>query len=212
MKHLLKKVSRLRKKIIAEWTPVDPSSQDIVQVVTDAMAAGTQIQIEYEGSGWRLIQPYGWNSSKDGNVLLMCYKDTGEVRSYRLDRVLQVLVDESLLNNQPVSGPLSPDNMYEVTDYKTNPADFEIPTLPNQDEILQISEQEQGMEAPYDKGLDYLTNDYAPIKNNPKLKPVDIIPETSEEETYEPEEKPKEEKPEEEKPIENNNEEEKENK
>lgn len=210
MKRLLKKISRLRKKIIAEWTPVDPSSQDIVQVVTDAMAAGTQIQIEYEGSGWRLIQPYGWNSSKDGNVLLMCYKDTGEVRSYRLDRVLQVLVDESLLNNQPVSGPLSPDNMYEVTDYKTNPADFEIPTLPNQDEILQISEQEQGMEAPYDKGLDYLTNDYAPIENNPKLKPVDITQEPSEE-INNPEEQ-LEEKPKEEKPIENDNGEEKENK
>jgi predicted DNA-binding transcriptional regulator YafY len=210
VKRLLKKISRLRKKIIAEWTPVDPSSQDIVQVVTDAMAAGTQIQIEYEGSGWRLIQPYGWNSSKDGNVLLMCYKDTGEVRSYRLDRVLQVLVDESLLNNQPVSGPLSPDNMYEVTDYKTNPADFEIPTLPNQDEILQISEQEQGMEAPYDKGLDYLTNDYAPIENNPKLKPVDITQEPSEE-INNPEEQ-LEEKPKEEKPIENDNGEEKENK
>lgn len=210
MKRLLKKISRLRKKIIAEWTPVDPSSQDIVQVVTDAMAAGTQIQIEYEGSGWRLIQPYGWNSSKDGNVLLMCYKDTGEVRSYRLDRVLQVLVDESLLNNQPVSGPLSPDNMYEVTDYKTNPADFEIPTLPNQDEILQISEQEQGMEAPYDKGLDYLTNDYAPIENNPKLKPVDITQEPSEE-INNPEEQ-LEEEPKEEKPIENDNGEEKENK
>lgn len=211
MKRLLKKISRLKKKIIAEWTPVDPSSQDIVQVVTDAMAAGTQIQIEYEGSGWRLIQPYGWNSSKDGNILLMCYKDTGEIRSYRLDRVLQVLVDESLLNNQPVSGPLSPDNMYEVTDYKANPSDFEIPALPNQDEVLQISEQEQGMEAPYDKGLDYLTNDYVPIENNPKLHPVDITPEPSEKTTNEPEEE-KPEEPKEEKPIKNDNEEEKENK
>ena len=208
MKRLLKKISRLKKKIIAEWTPVDPSSQDVVQIVTDAMAAGTQIQIEYEGSGWRLIQPYGWNSSKDGNILLMCYKDTGEVRSYRLDRIIQVLVDESLLNNQPVTSPLSPDNMYEVTDYKTNPADFEIPALPNQEEVLQISEQEQGMEAPYDKGLDYLTNDYVPIENSPKLKPViDIVPETSEKPINEPEEKSKEEIA-----PEDDNEEEKENK
>jgi len=208
VKRLLKKISRLKKKIIAEWTPVDPSSQDVVQIVTDAMAAGTQIQIEYEGSGWRLIQPYGWNSSKDGNILLMCYKDTGEVRSYRLDRIIQVLVDESLLNNQPVTSPLSPDNMYEVTDYKTNPADFEIPALPNQEEVLQISEQEQGMEAPYDKGLDYLTNDYVPVENSPKLKPViDIVPETSEKPINEPEEKSKEEIA-----PEDDNEEEKENK
>lgn len=185
MKRLLKKLSRLRKKIItADWTPIDPSSQDVVQIITDAMAAGTQIQIEYEGSGWRLIQPYGWNSSKEGNILLMCYKDTGEVRSYRLDRVLQVLVDSNQLNNEPVmNGPMTPDNMYQIEDYKANPEDFEIPPLPNQDEVLQLSENEPGMEAPYDKGLDYLTTDTVPMDvklQDPKIHEVEIPPEQSE--------------------------------
>lgn len=163
MKRLLKKVSRLKRKLMAEWTPVDPNSEDVVQIITDAMAAGTQIQIEYEGSGWRLIQPYGWNSSQEGNILLMCYKDTGEVRSYRLDRVLQVLVDDTMLANEPTQ-MLSPDNMYQVEDYKANPSDFEIPLLPNQDEVLQLSENEPGMEAPYDKGIQYLTLDTVPVE------------------------------------------------
>lgn len=185
MKRLLKKISRLRRKIIAEWVPVDPNSEDIVQIITDAMAAEAQIQIEYEGSGWRLIQPYGWNSSKEGNILLMCYKDTGEIRSYRLDRVLQVLVDENMLSNEPViNGPITPDNMYDVQDYKANPADYEIPSLPNMDEVLQISEQEQGMEAPYDKGIQYLTTDTVSpevVLDNPKIYPVEKIPQEEEE-------------------------------
>jgi hypothetical protein len=198
LKRLLKKFSRLRRKIVtADWTPIDPSNQDVVQVITDVMAAGTQIQIEYEGSGWRLIQPYGWNSSKEGNILLMCYKDTGEVRSYRLDRVLQVLVNSSQLNNEPViNGPLTPDNMYQVEDYKANPEDFEIPPLPNQDEVLQLSENEPGMKSPYDEGLDYLATDTVPIEvklQDPKIHEVKI-PQEQLEETEETEPKEEEDK------------------
>jgi hypothetical protein len=156
MKRLIK-TSRLRRKIYAEWTPIDPQAGDAVQVVTDAMAAGTQIQIEYQGSGWRLIQPYGWNTSKAGNILLMCYKDTGEVRSYRLDRINQILVDDTLLANQPVDS-VDGNGMYEVRDYKVKPEDYEIPPLPNMDEILEQSENEQGQELPFDEGLKYLTD------------------------------------------------------
>jgi len=156
MKRLIK-TSRLKRKIIAEWTPVDISSPDLVQTITDAMAAATQIQIEYQGSGWRLIQPYGWNTSKAGNILLMCYKDTGEVRSYRLDRINEVLIDDSLIANQP-AGNLNSDELYEVKDYEVNPEDYEIPPLPNMDEILEQSENEVGQKLPFDEGLDYLTN------------------------------------------------------
>src|SRR3712207_8097746 len=51
----------------------------------------SSVQIDYDGSGWRNIKPYGWNTSKQnsngegGNVLLMCYQDSGEVRSYRFE-------------------------------------------------------------------------------------------------------------------------------
>lgn len=50
------------------------------------MMNGEQIQIEYKGD-WRLTSPYGWNSTKGGNTLLMAYTDDGLIRSYRLDRM-----------------------------------------------------------------------------------------------------------------------------
>lgn len=174
MGRLIRKIiSRLKRKILSAWQPIDINGPDVVQIITDAMAAATQIQIEYQGSGWRLILPYGWNTSKDGNILLMCYKDTGEIRSYRLDRVLQVLVDDTLLNQ-----PSSSDNgMLEVTDYNASPEDFEIPLLPNIDEILEESENEVGQKLPYDEGLDYLSGD-TPIEDEiPKEEISEDIPE-----------------------------------
>ena len=162
MKRLLRKISRLRIKT-AEWQSIDINSPDLVQDITDAMAASTQIQIEYEGSGWRLIQPYGWNTSKAGNILLMCYKDTGEIRSYRLDRVIQVLVDDSLLTNEPVD-TIDDNGLFEIQDYgdRANPEDFEIPELPNMDEILETSENELGQKLPFDDALDILTEEEIP--------------------------------------------------
>ena len=177
------KPSRLRKRIIkAEWQSVDTGSSDLVQIITDNMAAGTQIQVEYEGSGWRLIQPYGWNTSKQGNVLLMCYKDTGEIRSYRLDRILQVLVDSNASTNIPVDTITDPGSMYEVKDYNANPDDFQIPELPNMDEILDISEKEQGQELPYDVGIDYLTNKEPIPEEESVVQPIEDEPEKNIEE------------------------------
>jgi predicted DNA-binding transcriptional regulator YafY len=157
MKRLLRKISRLKRMIVADWQPIDINSGNVVQIITDAMAMQQQIQINYLNSGWRLILPYGWNSSKDGNVLLMCYKDTGEVRSYRLDRVLELLVDDSLLQNENTQ-TLDENGLYEVQDYKISPENFEIPPLPNQEEVLEQSESEQGRESPYDEALEVLTN------------------------------------------------------
>ncbi|MFW6008071.1 MAG: hypothetical protein ACOCP8_02290 [archaeon] len=173
MKRLIKKskrkiiTSRLRKKVFAEWTPVDINSPNLMETITDAMSVGTWIQVEYEGSGWRLIQPYGWNTSQAGNILLMCYKDTGEIRSYRLDRVLQVLVDDELLTNEPVMNS-DPTQMFQVREYNDVPEEFEVPPLPNQDEVLEISENEQGQELPFDEGLDYLTEEDNDIEDNNK--------------------------------------------
>lgn len=157
----LRKVATIIKK--AEWVSLDQSQHDAIQVITDNMAMGTQIQIDYEGSGWRLIQPYGWNTSKDGNILLMCYKDTGEIRSYRYDRVNQILVEDSQLQNEPVINN-DPNNMYEIEDY--NMEDFEIPDLPNMDEIIEQTENEVGNELPFDDALDYLDNDFVNIDDN----------------------------------------------
>ena len=158
MKRLIRKSNKQIKRLIkkAEWTPIDPSNEDVVQVITNFMAIGGQIQIEYEGSGWRLIQPYGWNTSKDGNILLMCYKDTGEIRSYRLDRVNQVLIDDAYVENQP----LTVNDMYEIEDYNSDPSDFEIPELPNMEQIIEETENEMGQESPFDEGINYLNNDF----------------------------------------------------
>ena len=71
-----KKTRLLRKKIIAKWNPVNIKNTSMVmQCLTDAMTYNSAVQINYKGSGWRSILPYGWNSSKAGNILLMCYKD-----------------------------------------------------------------------------------------------------------------------------------------
>lgn len=146
MKRLIRK-NKLYKK--AEWQNVDINDPDLIQIITDVMASGTQMQLDYEGSGWRLIQPYGWNTSQDGNILIMCYKDTGEIRSYRLDRVLDILVDDSLIMNQPID-----DNSLEIEDYTYD--DFKLPQLPDIDSILEESENEQGQELPYGDAMENL--------------------------------------------------------
>lgn len=103
-KNNLIKISRLKKLILAEWTQINPTDPETIQQLTDAMTYGNPVQINYKGSGWRTIQPYGWNTSKEGNVLLMCYKDTGEVRSYRMDKIEDIFIDFD------ASGPIMTNN------------------------------------------------------------------------------------------------------
>lgn len=158
MKRLVRKSSRKRlfRTIIAEWQTIDAGGSDTIQTITNAMENNEQIQIEYEGSGWRLITPYGWNTSKEGNMLLMCYKDTGEVRSYRFDRIQSIMVDDSLLVDQDDNNP----NGLLIRDYDDIPEEYQIPTLPNMDEIIEQTESESGNELPFNEALDYLTQDF----------------------------------------------------
>ena len=122
---------------------------DGIQVLTDAMAFGSDIQLNYKGSGWRDVMPYGWNSSKDGNILLMCYKDTGEIRSYRLDRINELWVHDSIMNTE------------ENSDFDN----FEIPELPDIDDIIEATEAEEGEEKPFDEALDTLNSDDDALMN-----------------------------------------------
>lgn len=131
--------------VLADWVSVDTNNQDVVEIITDAMSNDDWIQIEYEGSGWRLIQPYGWNTSRAGNALLMCYKDSGEIRSYRFDKILQILVDDSLLEDKLSD----PGEIYETDDYDTTIKD-DIPLLPTNDEY------DNDQELPYTEGIEYL--------------------------------------------------------
>jgi len=131
------------KRLIANsLTPVK-LDDGAIQYLTDSMANGLLIQIEYQGSGWRTVQPYSFTTSKDNNLLIMCYKADGSVRSYRFDRIEQLYIDEALIQNSDV-----PEN----EDKRPNLSDFEIPYLPEYDEILELSENESG--EPFQDGLD----------------------------------------------------------
>lgn len=133
----------LRKKVIASWKPVPIKGPKMLKALTDAMTYNANIRINYRNSGWRTILPYGWNTSREGNTLVMCYKDTGEIRSYRLDRIYDLLVE---------------DNLSDHHDDMLTWEDFQMPTLPNIDEIVNETEAEIDNEPlPYDAGLKALT-------------------------------------------------------
>ena len=157
MKRLLKnkkiifKTSKLKK--VADWKDVNVYQNDIINIITDAMSQQSVIKINYAGSGWRNILPYGWYTSKDNNVLLYCYKENSAIRSYRLDKIINLMIDDSLdtdFNNKE-------ENKME---------DFEILELPeNNEEIIEISENEKGAETPFDESLEILENNFN-ISNN----------------------------------------------
>ena len=157
MKRLIRLSNNLKRKILADWKPVDVADPNLVYIITDVMATNSQMQINYLNSGWRLISPYGWVTSKNGNILLMAYRDS-MIRSYRQDRILEVLIDDSLMFEIEEQ----PGKMFEVEDYHAKPEEYEIPSLPNEEEILEVSEQEKGQEMPYDESLNYM------MENNPE--------------------------------------------
>ena len=147
----------LKRQLIAAWHPINLDTSNTLQVLTDAMAYNSTVQINYRGSGWRSILPYGWNSSKDGNILLMCYKNTGEIRSYRVDKINDLLINDSLIESMPNDRP---------DDVTLTFNDFKIPTLPNLDKIIEETENEVKNEKPYDIGIKALTENEIPDDYN----------------------------------------------
>ena len=121
------KVSRLRKKIVmkkfnkmkkkAEWTQLNLQDPNLMQYITDSMIYGLPMQINYENSGWRTIYPYGFNTSQNGDVSIMCYKDSGEVRSYRIDRIYDMYIDFdgfAMNNNDQMNEDLNVEYMEDM--------------------------------------------------------------------------------------------------
>lgn len=147
----MKRLCNLMKRFIyAEYVKIN-MNDSAIQLITDCMANSMPIQVEYMNSGWRTVQPYGWNTSKSGDLLMMCYKDNMDIRSYRFDRMLQIFVDESLLNQE---------NNNDQNEDKNNPNNYIIPDLPDDetDNILEVSENEQGEDKPFDEAIDVLEN------------------------------------------------------
>lgn len=135
---------------------VEATDPNLVQNITNVMAAGGKIDILYNDGQWRTILPYGWNSSKDGNVLIMCYKDTGDVRSYRLDRIQMVRMESTNLSEDSMMGQeQQPDGSQEFS------SEFDLPPELNE-ESAPITEQE----LPFDEALDVL-NTEVPVEEVP---------------------------------------------
>lgn len=158
MKRLIKKrvslahmaFNRIRRKrlVFAEWVPGDINDPNLVQQVTDIMASGGQMQIEYNGE-WKTIEPYGWNSSKAGNVLLMCYKDTGEVRSYRLDRITDVQFDTDVLDLSQYGLDPESENAEEIDG-------VEVPSIDDGTNDYSFEDVDKEVETPFDGAIDVL--------------------------------------------------------
>ena len=138
-----------------------------IQYITDSMANSMLIQINYEGSGWRTVQPYSFTTSKDNNLLVMCYKQDGSVRSYRFDRINDLYVDDSLI--QAETGATFEDS---ADNTHNNPSDFEIPYLPEYDEILEESENEPP--EPFSEAIDSIEQgeNFEPVEFDENNKPL----------------------------------------
>ena len=142
----MKRLTTKFRTVTAGFTKVS-GDDAAVQLITDSMANSLNIQLEYEGSGWRTVLPYGWNTSAAGDLLVMCYKDGMEIRSYRLDRVIQLYVDDVLLDA---------DAIIEQSEYE--PSQFVIPQLPDIDAVLELSESERGDAEPFADAVEQLEN------------------------------------------------------
>lgn len=141
----------------AEFVDVEATDPNLVQNITNVMAAGGKIEILYTDGQWRTILPYGWNSSKDGNVLIMCYKDTGDVRSYRLDRIQMVRMDEANLSEDSMMGEQEQfDNSQGFDSEFDIPPDLGVETTQNEPEL------------PFDEALDVL-NTEIPVEEIPAI-------------------------------------------
>ena len=163
----MRKVSRLKKRINrkmtkhAEWVRMNLQDPNLMQYITDCMNYGYAMQIDYENSGWRTIYPYGFNTSKDGNVLIMCYKDSGEVRSYRFDKIFDMYIDyndNSFINNEePQYEDQNAEEQLIFEDQNNELEDFPIiedDTLNNQNNIEDQNEQGIYDDIIYDFGWD----------------------------------------------------------
>lgn len=178
MKRLRKKLATLvqkefkknrtkRRLLFAEWVPIDINDPNVVQYVTDVMSSGGNIQIEYNGE-WKTIAPYGWNSSKSGNVLLMCYKDTGEVRSYRLDRITNLQFDSDTMDTSMFAPN---DENGEIQEDELTVDGLEVPTLPEDQEGLNQQDSNQ-QESPFEDAIETL-EDVENIENQENVEVQD---------------------------------------
>lgn len=144
------------KVITADWKEVDIYNTDITNVITDAMINNSIIKVNYKDSGWRNCLPYGWYITKDNNVIMYVYKEDLSIRSYRLDRVLGLFIDDKL--DTEINKEQEDPNKDEIEEKIEDLEIFELPE--NNEEIVELSETEEGAETPFDESLEILENDF----------------------------------------------------
>ena len=147
-----KKVASL-KKIFSEWQELNLYDPNLMNILNDAMINQIPIELNYEGSGTRDVIPYAFTQTKDGNILLNVYKDTGEIRRYRFDRINNIWIDntdqyeeESYEQNNNEQEFMEEDynNMYNEQDneeYNEEIPMYDDPELNNSNQ-QQISQEE----------------------------------------------------------------------
>ena len=135
-----KKVASL-KKIFSEWQELNLYDPNLMNILNDAMINQIPIELNYEGSGTRDVIPYAFTQTKDGNILLNVYKDTGEIRRYRFDRINNIWIDNT--------------NQYEEESYEQNN---------NEQEFM-----EEDYNNMYDEQYNEEYNEEIPMYDDPEL-------------------------------------------
>ena len=135
-----KKVASL-KKIFSEWQELNLYDPNLMNILNDAMINQIPIELNYEGSGTRDVIPYAFTQTKDGNILLNVYKDTGEIRRYRFDRINNIWIDST--------------DQYEEESYEQNN---------NEQECME--EEDNNM---YNEQYNEEYNEEIPMYNDPEL-------------------------------------------
>lgn len=167
----LTKISRLKRKIFAEWEQQDLYDPNIMNKINDAMLNQTPIQINYENSGYRECIPYSWYTSKDGNVMIQCYRtDTNELRRYRFDRIDELYLNTDFengydetqpgYNNENWNAEEVGNNMEEIFDQNSEDQSVDMTDYEYEDEDLNSEEQneEQPEQEIYDENVFSLEN------------------------------------------------------
>jgi len=74
-------------RMISSWSQYGTSVP--IEPIRFAAANRLCVQIKYSDNQWRLIEPYSLRKTSEDNLLLYAVKhETGEIRSYRVDRIL----------------------------------------------------------------------------------------------------------------------------
>ena len=141
------------KKIFSEWQELNLYDPNLMNILNDAMINQIPIELNYEGSGTRDVIPYAFTQTKDGNILLNVYKDTGEIRRYRFDRINNIWIDSTdqyeeesyeQNNNEQEFMEEDYDNMYNEQyneEYNEEIPTYDDPELNNSNQ-QQISQEE----------------------------------------------------------------------